>query len=82
MQELLTKIPDVIQLIALLGMVLTMLATVIVRLTPNKIDDEKVGAFAEKLNKILHWLPTIGVNPKTQALEKAYEELKNDKKNS
>ncbi len=76
MQDLLTKIPDVIHLIALLGMAVTILATILVRLTPSKTDDEAVGAFAEKLNKVLHWLPTIGINPKTKALEEAYEELK------
>lgn len=76
MQEILQKIPDFIQLFALLGMVLTILATIIVRLTPSKVDDEKVDAFALKIMKALSWLPTIGINPRTQALEQAYKELK------
>lgn len=76
MQDLLTKIPDIIQVVALLGMVLSLLATVAVRLTPSTTDDEKVSAVVAKFLKVLHWLPTIGVNPQTKKLQEAYEELK------
>lgn len=76
MQELLLKIPDIVQVIALFLMCLVLIATVVVRLTPSKTDDEKLSAFANGLVKVLSWLPTIGINPKTQALQKAYEELK------
>lgn len=76
MQELLEKVPDVIELIALLGMSVSVLATVLVRLTPSQADDEKVHAFIHKFQKVLHWMPTIGVNPNTKKLQEAYEELK------
>ena len=76
MQELLVKIPDIIQVIALIGMAVSILATIIVRLTPSTADDEKVSAIVAKFMKLLMWLPTIGVNPQTKKLQEAYEELK------
>jgi len=76
MQELLMKVPDIIQVIALLGMVVAILATIVVRLTPSTTDDEKVSAIIAKFMKVLQWLPTIGVNPQTKKLQEAYEELK------
>lgn len=76
MQELLMKIPDIIQVIALLGMVVSILATIVVRLTPSTTDDEKVSAIIAKFMKVLQWLPTVGVNPQTKKLQEAYEELK------
>jgi len=76
MEEILAKIPDIIQIIALVGMVLTLVATVVVRFTPSKLDDEVVAGLAGKLIKVLQWLPTIGVNPRTKALEEAYKEIK------
>lgn len=76
MQELLLKIPDFVQVIALLGMVISLTATVVVRITPSTTDDEKVSAVVAKFLKVLAWLPTIGVNPQTKKLQEAYEELK------
>jgi hypothetical protein len=76
MQELLMKVPDIIQVIALVGMVVSLLATVVVRITPSKTDDEKVSEVVAKFMKVLAWLPTIGVNPQTKKLQEAYEELK------
>jgi len=76
MQEILQKIPDFVQAFALLGMCLSILATIVVRITPSKTDDEKVGAFVEKFQKVLHWMPTLGINPNTKKLQEAYEELK------
>ncbi len=76
MSSLLQKIPDLIQVIALLGMAVSILATLIVRLTPSKSDDEAVGKVTAFFLKLLHWMPTIGVNPQTKKLEEAYAELK------
>lgn len=76
MQELLLKVPDLVQMIALVMMAITLLATVLVRLTPSKTDDEAVHGFADKLMKVLGWLPTIGVNPQTKKLQEAYQEIK------
>jgi len=75
-QEILKKVPEIIQVIALLGMVVTILATIIARLTANTKDDEIVGKFASIVVKLIKWLPTIGMNPQTKKLEEAYEELK------
>ena len=76
MQDLMTKIPDAIHAIALLGMCVSILATIVVRITPSTADDEKVQAFIDKFQKILHWMPTIGINPNTKKLQEAYDELK------
>ena len=76
MQELLMKVPDIIQVVALLGMVISIAATIVVRLTPSTTDDEKVSAIIAKFMKVLQWLPTIGVNPQTKKLQEAYEELR------
>ena len=76
MAQLLAKIPDLIQVIALLGMAVCILASLVVRLTATKVDDEAVGKATAFFMKLLRWLPTIGVNPQTKKLEEAYEELK------
>jgi hypothetical protein len=76
MSELLQKIPDVIELIALFGMAVSILATLIVRVIPGTKDDEAVNKFIGFFLKGLKWLPTIGVNPQTKKLEEAYAELK------
>lgn len=76
MQEILLKVPQFVQLASLGLMVLVLVATLIARLTPSKKDDEVVEAAGNTLVKIIHWLPTIGVNPRTAALEAAYADLK------
>lgn len=75
MSELLGKIPDFIEAFALLGMVVSIGATILVRLTPSKTDDEKVGKVVEKLQKLLSYLPTFGINPRTQLMEQQLKEL-------
>lgn len=45
-------------------------ATVVVRLTPSPKDDAKVMPVVMFIYKMLKWLPTIGLNPNTQELEK------------
>jgi len=54
---------------------LALIATVVVRITPSEKDDIAVGKFTSIVFKFLSWLPTIGVNPRTQKLEKAQKEL-------
>lgn len=76
MQEVLGKIPEIIQLLSVILMIISILATIIVRLTPSKTDDEKVSKFSSTLMGVLHWLPTIGINPQTKKLQEAYEEIK------
>jgi hypothetical protein len=53
---------------------LTVLATILVRLTPTKRDDAAVSSLGKKVFKAVQWLPTFGINPQTKALEKALEE--------
>lgn len=76
MTEILAKIPDLIQVIALIGMAVSILATLLVRLTPSKVDDAAVSKVTGFFVMALQWLPTIGVNPQTKKLEEAYAELK------
>jgi hypothetical protein len=76
MENLLIKIPDAIQLISLILTILTLAATVIVRLTPTKTDDIAVGKFSKVLLKVLTWLPTLGINPRTKKLEEEIYELR------
>lgn len=48
---------------------LVVIATTVVRLTPTKSDDEKLGKILNKIHKLFSYLPTIGINPKTKELE-------------
>ena len=72
--EILTKVPDWLQAFALVGMCLTFLATVIVRITPSKTDDAFMEGFGAKLLKFMAFFPTLGMNPRTKMLEQAYKE--------
>lgn len=76
MQEFLSKIPDIIQVGSLLLTVITLLATVIVRITPNKEDDKFLGKISKHVVSVMRWLPTIGINPQTQKLEETIMELR------
>lgn len=80
MEEFLKQIPSVVQMIALAMAVLVILATLVARIIPGQADDEKVGRVAKGVMAVLAWLPTIGVNPRTQKLEEAYRELVEEKK--
>ena len=62
MEEFLQKIPDLIQVVSVCLFAVMILATIIVRLTPSKADDEyasKAGAF---IMKVLGWLPSDSVD--------------------
>lgn len=72
----LDKIPDIIQMISLVLSGLTVLATILVRLTPTKADDQMVSSFGKYLVKILQILPTLGVNPQTKKMEETIMELR------
>lgn len=76
MNEFLAKVPDLLQVVALIGMAVSILATLLVRLTPSKADDEAVGKVTGFIVRALQWLPTVGINPQTKSLEAAYLELK------
>lgn len=75
-QEILKKVPEIVQVIALLGMAVTIVATLIARITVTPKDDEVAGKFGAIVVKLIKWLPTVGMNPHTAKLEEAYAELK------
>lgn len=54
---------------------LSVVATLVARLTPSSKDDVLVEGAKNKLLKVLAWLPTFGVNPRTKALEDALKAL-------
>lgn len=80
MEDFLKQIPDVVQMTAICFAVLVLFATVVARIIPGEADDEAVGKVARGVMRILAWLPTIGVNPRTQKLEEAYNELLENQK--
>ena len=61
--------------LALVVFAITIVATIIVRITPDKADDAKVDVLAKKIHGLFQYLPTWGVNPKSKALESAYKEI-------
>lgn len=68
-------LPVVVDVLAALGG-LTLAATLVVRITPSKSDDEVVGKIAGYWLKVIRWFPTIGVNPNTKKLEEALAEYR------
>lgn len=75
MEELGPKLPEYLSILAQALGSLVVVATVIVKLTPSESDNAKVQKYANTIMKILSYLPTLGVNPETKKLKKAYEEL-------
>jgi len=55
---------------------ITCIATVVVKITPTPKDDEALSKFMIYYQKLLAWMPTIGVNPRTKNLLEFYEENK------
>ena len=82
MSEILKMIPDYVEAFALLGMLVSIMATVVVQLTPTKADDEKVAKIAAKVQKIISYFPTIGINPRTKLLEQQLKELQENHKDN
>lgn len=80
MEEIIVKIQEYWPALAELSLAIMIAATVIVRATPSETDDEKVSKIASILMKIISYLPTIGLNPRTKKLEEALKELKESKK--
>lgn len=76
MDDILKNLPQIIEVISHGLMILVVVATFIVQLTPTKSDDEKLMKWLDMIHKAIKWLPTIGVNPKTKELENYYESQK------
>lgn len=78
MEELvLSFIPKLEFLAQILGGIV-IVATVVAKLTPTPKDDSIVDKVAKIVLKVVKYLPTLGVNPNTKSLEKAYDELKKE----
>lgn len=73
--EVVQKAPDVINVIGNTLLAVVIVATLVVRIIGAKDKESWIGAQAPKLIKLLHWLPTLGLNPQTKKLEDAYAEL-------
>ncbi len=54
------------------------LATIVVRITPNKKDDSYVKKFNSKYEKFIAFLPTLGMNPNTKKLIDTVEEYQKE----
>lgn len=79
MEQIMGQLPDIISNICVVVGAITLIATVIVKLTPGKKDDERVLEYASKFWKLISYLPTIGINPRTKKLEEAYKEMTESK---
>jgi hypothetical protein len=55
---------------------LSVLATLLVRLPAFKKHAGSVDGAVGKVVKVIQWMPTIGVNPRTKALEQAIQDFK------
>jgi len=75
MDSLLANIPKWIELVCLTVTALVAVATIIVRLPYFKRYESKVVGVQTKVQKVLAWLPTIGVNPRTKELEEKIKEV-------
>lgn len=76
MESILTKIPEVIAIVTTFMGGLVFVATGLARVSSSKTLQEKSKSFADKLEKIVEKLPTIGTNPATQKLKDELEQLK------
>lgn len=74
MELVLQYLPSLLELLGSLVVV----ATIIVRITPSKSDDENVSKIASFYFKYLNYLPTLGVNPRTKKMEELINELKSE----
>lgn len=76
LNQLLVDLPMYLMLLCQFLGALSIAATVVVKLTPSPKDDEKVGKYVGMIWKFVSYMPTLGVNPKTEHLEKALKSLK------
>ncbi len=76
MEEFLKGVPAIIQTASLVLTALTLLATIVARLTPTKLDDEYMTTVTRWVLKILKVMPTLGVNPQTKKMEETIYELR------
>lgn len=73
--DVVSKAPDVVNAAGNTLLAVVIVATLIARIVGAKSKEQFLGEEAPKLIKILHWLPTVGINPRTAKLEEAYQDL-------
>ena len=76
MESIIADVKLYIDLLAHVVLSAVAFATAVVRLTPSKSDDEKVNKLIKKVQKLFSYLPTVGINPRTEELEKLVEQQK------
>lgn len=69
MEDLLAKLPSWIMDIPMYLGVLVVIATALVRIPGLSKYSDDVNKFVVVVQKILSWMPTLGKNPSTKALE-------------
>lgn len=77
MEELLNGLPDKVKLAAEVIGFICLVATVVARITPDPKDDSKIKKITDIIFKVISYLPTLGINPKTKKLEEAVKEQQN-----
>jgi hypothetical protein len=58
---------------------LVIVATAVAKLLPKNSQSESVRAVTDMILKVIQYLPTLGVNPKTEHIEKAYKQMLDEK---
>lgn len=76
MESFIAKLPAIVEQGSLILAALVVVATIVAKLTPSPKDDKVVSKISSAIFKVLQYLPTFGINPKTKKLEQAYESLK------
>ena len=69
MEEFMAKLPEHLNTLATVLGGLVVIATTLVRIPGLSKHSEDVGKFVGVIQKILSYLPTLGKNPSTKALE-------------
>lgn len=78
MEEVFAKLPESIKLVAEIIGVVCLVATVVVHITPNPDDDGKIKKFTDVIFKVINYLPTLGINPRTKKLEESVKEYQKE----
>ncbi len=69
------KIYQYIEMAGVFTLGITILATIVVRITPSKKDDARMNKIRAVLDRVLIMLPTFGTNPKTKKLMQINDKL-------
>lgn len=72
LNDLMAKLPVIAEYLGYL----TIIATVLVRLTPSPADDQDVKRYSESIWALIDYLPTLGLNPKTKKIKEAYDRVR------